>query len=729
MGKGGRGGRARPNVGTRNAISNKGAAAVTPTMEMDILTDAQGRPLAKQPTFLRLKKEHQKPKCCPSECKNLFFYVCFLITFSLQSYMKRGDETGYYLVDRVKHELLEGGFDPASGAQGGSITFFDINTITDIWIYLNHAQSPLRGLLMGETMDNGMYTNEYNQTKQYWANGGNLVMGGARLRQVRVKADSCMDSVSPTMTTIKKCNAVYSDAAEDKEPFYGVQNKTEYRWYSTAETKETDWRGQLATYPGSGYYVDIPYNLSEWISTLDDMRYEGWIEYDRTRAVFIDFQTYNPAVNLHLLVRLAWELPATGGVKPKADFFAFKLNAYEGTSGVMLMGLEVLLGGFVVCFIIMEIIEMRQLGCRNYLKSFWNFLDWLNIIILVLNLLIRLMQFLGDYPTYYAPVVDYATYTPMMTYTIIVYVSQILSATNALLLWIKLFKFLSFSPHLAMLIKTLVYAGSDLLYFSIILIIFVVAFAHCGYLAFGTDVRDFRSISISMISLVSALVGSLEYDPIVESSRIFGVIYFIVFQFSMILILVNVFLAIMNDAYAVVHQEVKNAPIEDTDALGIRGMKNFVGSIFHKKKNNSVLDSNGDQIITPKEVEEFVSRMGTTNGVITEEEVMTSLEKAGMSAEQAKLKAAELFEKYDEDNSGVLDSAEQAKLHGDVSDTIKDLHYEVQGLKVTMEMLRELKKDHMKMQATLASLCEKLDVQPPTVSQEMPPLFLKSGWA
>ena len=50
----------------------------------------------------------------------------------------------YYVVDRVKHEVLTGGFDPASGAVGGSITFFDINTVTDVWTFVNGAQSPLK---------------------------------------------------------------------------------------------------------------------------------------------------------------------------------------------------------------------------------------------------------------------------------------------------------------------------------------------------------------------------------------------------------------------------------------------------------------------------------------------------------------------------------------------------------------------------------------------------------
>ena len=89
----------------------------------------------------------------------------------------------------------------------------------------------------------------------------------------------------------------------------------------------------------------------------------------------------------------------------------------------------------------------------------------------------------------------------------------------------------------------------DILYFFIILFIFVVAFAHAGYLAFSTDVEDFRSISISVITLFNALVGSLDYEGITESSRLYGPLYFLVFQSMMILILVNVFLAIMNDAY------------------------------------------------------------------------------------------------------------------------------------------------------------------------------------
>jgi hypothetical protein len=59
-------------------------------------------------------------------------------------------------------------------------------------------------------------------------------------------------------------------------------------------------------------------------------------------------------------------------------------------------------------------------------------------------------------------------------------------------------------------------------------------------------VREFRSFQVSFLSLFKAVVGGMDYEALSDASRYYGPIYFITFQIVVLLIMVNVFLAIMN---------------------------------------------------------------------------------------------------------------------------------------------------------------------------------------
>jgi hypothetical protein len=143
-----------------------------------------------------------------------------------------------------------------------------------------------------------------------------------------------------------------------------------------------------------------------------------------------------------------------------------------------------------------------------------------------------------------------------------------LSSINAFFMWIKLFKFFKPSRRMQFLFRMFSKASTDLLYFlsafvlararvlrrsptphlrAVLFIIFFLGFAQAGYLAFSSDTRDFRSFSISLTSLFRAITGALDFDDLVASNRVYGVLFVIAFQVCVILICVNVFLAIVTE--------------------------------------------------------------------------------------------------------------------------------------------------------------------------------------
>lgn len=66
--------------------------------------------------------------------------------------------------------------------------------------------------------------------------------------------------------------------------------------------KGSNYWGLLATYSGAGYYQDLALTKIESAAMLEELKEYLWLDHG-TRAVFIDFSTYNANINLFCVIR------------------------------------------------------------------------------------------------------------------------------------------------------------------------------------------------------------------------------------------------------------------------------------------------------------------------------------------------------------------------------------------------------------------------------------------
>ncbi|KAL1117582.1 hypothetical protein AAG570_003897 [Ranatra chinensis] len=166
-------------------------------------------------------------------------------------------------------------------------TFQDINTVDEFWKYLR-----------GDFLDM-LFMNFDKETPNRFEDAliilQNALIGAVRIRQVRVRNDSC--TVPDAFRgDFPGCYHYYSKDGEDKEP-YGLNEGTAWT-YNEPSTLGSGWyNGRISWYGGGGYYVDLFNNLEECNQALEDLWNNTWIDRG-TRAVFIDFTAYSPNVNL-----------------------------------------------------------------------------------------------------------------------------------------------------------------------------------------------------------------------------------------------------------------------------------------------------------------------------------------------------------------------------------------------------------------------------------------------
>lgn len=146
------------------------------------------------------------------------------------------------------------------------------------------------------------------------------------------------------------------------------------------------------------------------------------------------------------------------------------------------------------------------------------------------------------------------------TYVSLLYLEYMLTVTNyfimicGMFLFLKLFKYMTFSSRLTFLFTMLRRSGLDILIFMSLLMIFVSSFGFGGYVLFNTDVIEFRQLHYAIGNMFRAIVSDLDYNMLLGETQvdnwIFASLYYVVWGVFVILVLSNVFIAILSESYA-----------------------------------------------------------------------------------------------------------------------------------------------------------------------------------
>src|SRR6218665_1184927 len=205
----------------------------------------------------------------------------------------------------------------------------------------------------------------------------NYLLGSPRMRQIRVRNDSC-EIHKDFQRAIFSCYNHYSKLYEDHAKI-NDKNMSEFRWQEIKSFARNDVWGKLSTYAGD--IVNLSLNKSRAVKKLEMLKKNLWIDRG-TRAVIVDFTTYNPNINLYVVTKLIAEFPATGGMFTSWQFRTLNLLENASDAPIALYICFVFFVLFVIYYTIEELIEIKTLGFFPYLRiSGWHFVDLFTIFI------------------------------------------------------------------------------------------------------------------------------------------------------------------------------------------------------------------------------------------------------------------------------------------------------------------------------------------------------------
>ncbi|KAM8923773.1 polycystin-2-like protein 1 [Pelodytes ibericus] len=575
--------------------------------------------------------------------RELLVYIVFLVDICLLTYGMTSSNTYYYT--NVMSKLF---LDTPSDT---GVTFKTISSMTDFWSY---SQGPLLdGLYWTKWYNNASLDNTPNSFIYY----ENLLLGVPRMRQLKVENNSCIVH-KDFKREIIGCYDVYSEDKEDKYPF-GLFNGTPWNYFTEDELGGSSHWGKIATYSGGGYYIDLELTKRDSLRNLQELKTNLWLDRG-TRVIFVDFSVYNANINLFCVLRLVVEFPATGGAIPSWQIRTVKLIRYVSGWDYFIIACEIIFCVFIFYYVVEEMLELR-IHKFKYFASIWNILD---VVVILLSLVAiafhifrtmevnRLMGTLLQQPTTYADFEFLAFWQTQYNN---------MNAVNLFFAWIKIFKYISFNKTMTQLSSTLARCAKDILGFAIMFFIVFFAYAQLGYLLFGTQVENFSTFVKCIFTQFRIILGDFDYDAIDNANRILGPIYFVTYVFFVFFVLLNMFLAIINDTYSEVKEELSSQEneLQFSDILK-QGYRKTLMKLKRKKERISDVQKALQSGTKELEFEEFKNSLKE------------------MGHEDHEITAA--FSRFDQDGNRILDEDEQKRMRNILEERRVALNAEIETL-------------------------------------------------
>jgi len=272
------------------------------------------------------------------------FYCIFMFVFLVMITLMRSHGSNNFFAGYSIEQALEG--------DRTTKYFAEVRNIEDFWEYT--IQEFLPNLLV-EEFDNGEEISD--PYKRYYVAETNLLMGGFRIGQKRVAPEKCeVPDVFKESFTL--CYPAYSTKKSAKDPIViDADSNFTVHWQNHHQTQDSIWTGLVSTYDGHGYVVDFRRNLNESLSRVNQLRAARFVD-EQTRAIFFDFNTFNPTYNIDTVARLVFEFPPSGGIWPYFEIKSWQLRYYFGSRGTCLMVFETFFWIGVVYYLVEEICEI-----------------------------------------------------------------------------------------------------------------------------------------------------------------------------------------------------------------------------------------------------------------------------------------------------------------------------------------------------------------------------------
>jgi len=386
----------------------------------------------------------------------------------------------------------------------------------------------------------------------------NRLLGAIQMRQVRVMTGSqtaesnnlCGATLSYAQY-FKECVPAYSTETEFTQPLPTGGAAQSYEYKPLVSTRA---HGVYATYGQGGFSEMFTTNMTNTLTLIEDLKDDNWLS-QPTRAIIIDFNTWNPNVELYAAVRLLFEISPIGIwnfdvrvllLKPRYLVVFGNGSPFEWFITIC----EFMVALFCLYYIAEEVSEL-WVSMSDYVSDAWNFIDWASLIILLIYFYLRVRTWVdasGIEPGVEESQ-DHTRYNDLQGFAENILYARSWNAFNVVVIWLKIVKYVPFLPY-AQVLKDL-FGGSWqlLLSFFVIFGIFFVGFGLAFTVGFGMDSQDLESWPHAWIYLGRSMIGDVDVTQVYQKAPVSGTILLGLFVLGIYMVLMNMWYALILHAF------------------------------------------------------------------------------------------------------------------------------------------------------------------------------------
>ncbi|XP_038069881.1 polycystic kidney disease protein 1-like 2 [Patiria miniata] len=397
-----------------------------------------------------------------------------------------------------------------------------------------------------------------------------FLVGGVRIRQLRVRPDLC-DISSSVTGIISRCTLSYSQDTEDTdtynkswtEPFDDLTANGSYLeqqdiWRYQHNVASSLW-GHVTSYGGGGYVVILGLNQTVARQVLMDLMADHWLD-EHTKALAVEWTVYNANTNLFVVVTFLTEIMASGGFVKTTHIQAVRFYRYVAKFQLFVLCIEILFSMFAAFYAVVEARKLYKEGC-SYWQDGWN---WFEIAIVLTCIVViafyiyrhvfteKLLEIFRTKPGEFIDFRAAATIAEAFQY---------LLGFLLILCTIKFLHLLRLNPRTYLLTSVLSSSANEVGAFAAYIALIMCAFALLFQLSFGRHLATYSTLVLAFESLFALFLGEYDHDALFDVKGITAPILVVIFQAVATFLLLNILISILNGnmGYFRRHQE----PSED----------------------------------------------------------------------------------------------------------------------------------------------------------------------
>ena len=368
-----------------------------------------------------------------------------------------------------------------------------------------------------------------------------------------------------------------------------------WRYETAKELQTLSFQGLISVYSGGGFVADLGYNTDDALQVIYSLEENGWID-NATAAVFIEFIIYEPTSSLFSSVKFVFERLANGDTNAITRIKTLtiyspqdpRLRGFYETCRLFFMLLVLLC---VAC----ELVNIYKRGCA-FFKDLWS---WMEILLLSSSTLSVATFFLKE--AYTSKFIAKVKKNPFQSWSVdeIELWSDLevtLLSFVVFLVTMKLLRIIRFNPHIIQMRLTLRIVARHFPSFMMVFFTVIIAYVQFTTLTFGRSVYEYRSFVRSISSILLMLVGAkAPFHKLQAVSMVLGPFFVFAYMISIVMILLNMFLAILNDSHT------------ESRRFGIEGLEDLEFSRLFKQKAKQV--THQVRVIVSKSIQGFPRRL------------------------------------------------------------------------------------------------------------------------